>query len=87
MTKWEYVVLECNSSLKVERMNGMPIEQIEADKAGFLGGRGKRQPYLYEYLAEVGKQGWEVCGTSPYLTGMDGGIVRVQVILKRSLEE
>ncbi|GJQ53231.1 MAG: hypothetical protein HKUEN02_20780 [Anaerolineaceae bacterium] len=86
MTKWEYVILKCNSDLEVFAVNGKEIvAEIEIPDNRFLA-RKKRCPYLYEYLPEQGRQGWEVCGTSPYYTGLDGQIYFVQIILKRPLE-
>ncbi len=87
MKKWEYMIMNCNSSLEVMHVDGVYIEEIEADNVGFFGGRGKRQPFLHEYLPNLGKQGWEVCGTSPHSTGIDGNIITVHIILKRPLEE
>lgn len=87
MTKWEYLILICDSRLEVDRVNGDSTEaDIATGNTGLLF-RDKRRPYLHEYLPDLGKQGWEVCGTSPYSTGIDGNILSVQIILKRPLEE
>lgn len=87
MTKWEYIILECNSSLRVEYVNGELIKKIEDGNVDLVGGKGEIQPYLYKYLPILGKQGWEVCGTSPFSTRINGEIVSVQIILKRPLEK
>lgn len=88
MTKWEYQVLECRHGRApaIISINGNPPKQIEADNVTLFGGRGLREPKLYEYLQEVGKLGWEVCGLSPS-TEMDGNLDSFCVILKRPLDE
>jgi hypothetical protein len=42
MTKWEYLTLDCDRFLEVERVNDVAVKQIEADNVSLFGGRGMR---------------------------------------------
>lgn len=86
-TKWEYMVLRIHNFSEVIAINGIATEKIVEDSVGLLGNRNKkeRSPYLFEFLPEVGKQGWEVCSTLPET--FEDRNVWWDVILKRPLEE
>ena len=88
MEKWEYLVLDCaNGKVEVQSINGKkPKAEIDTKETTLFGGQIYRKPYLFEYLEEVGGDGWEVCGISPNITGVDGHIETVSVILKRPLD-
>ena len=87
MKKWDYILLECSHGRhpSIDSINGNPPTKIEADNVTIFGGRGKREPYLFEYLQVAGNEGWEVCGVSP-TTQMHGDLNYFCVILKRAIE-
>ena len=88
MTKWEYLVLTCDNIPSVFWINGDRPKKIEHDTVTLFGGGGRelQEPYLFEYLREAGKMGWEVCGLSP-INGSNGASQSIFVILKRPFEE
>lgn len=86
-TKWEYMVLDMGEFREVSRVNGVATAKITENSVGLLGNQSKkeRHPYLFEFLPEMGKQGWEVCSTLP--ATFEGGTAWWNIILKRPLEK
>ena len=85
MQKWEYQTLVVkigrDTAIEVIQMNSKDTKAIEP------GGLFKEPTYL----AEAGREGWEVAGTSTLThnvasSGMGDGKNRVMIILKRPLE-
>lgn len=71
--KWEYLTLD-----RVVTTGGALIMRVNGQDIGERGGRhhDRKYPTLYEYLNELGNQGWE-------LAGLDGG----QYIFRRLLAD
>ena len=91
MQKWEYQTLVVKigrgKAIEVIQMNSKDTKAVEP------GGLFKEPMYhdLPTYLAEAGREGWEVAGTSTLThnvasSGMGDGKNRVMIILKRPLE-
>ena len=89
MQKWDYTVLTVNSRLRVLEMNKEAVELVSQEYTGLFGGKGEEKAYpnLHSFLQDLGKQGWEVCGITPFDTTMDGSVTRITILLKRPLEE
>ena len=69
MTKWEYLVVRTQGGV-VMMANGQELGKIVSNQpVGEM---------LYEYLNEVGEDGWEVVGMAEARGG-------VELVLKRSL--
>ena len=91
MQKWEYQTLVVkigrDKTIEVVQMNSKETKAVEP------GGLFKEPTYhdLPTYLAEAGREGWEVAGTAPLThtipgSGVGDGKNRVMLILKRPLE-
>jgi len=88
-TQWEYQILEVNpefgpkKQLEILKINGSEELAVTRREKSFLGEIHYRNE-LYQYLTDVGLQGWEVVGMSPIKEYVPD-LFRFIVILKRSI--
>jgi hypothetical protein len=93
MPRWEYQTLEVHrvdyegsEVLKIFKVNGQKAGKVTR-AAGVFSDEKREFLNLPSYLANSGKEGWEVAGLSPISgAGGGGGSISFVLILKRTIE-
>jgi hypothetical protein len=85
MSKWEYLVIfVSNQGRVVHTINGKDAKRpLETPKKDWLGKITDSYPLVWDYLNEIGQEGWEVIGMTTNTTNSEGNIQTHTVLAKR----